>query len=66
MAKKEKPVKVLVLLGSPRKHGNSALLAEAIAKGAEAETVFIQDRKIKANKSLTKAAEDLGRKLVAD
>jgi len=26
--------KVLVLLGSPRKKGNSALLAEQIAKGA--------------------------------
>jgi len=53
MTKKGKPAKVLVLLGSPRKRGNSALLAEAIAKGAEAqgaevETVFIQGRTIKA------------------
>jgi len=53
MAKKDKPVKVLVLLGSPRKHGNSALLAGAIAKGAKAQgaevkTVFIQGLKIEA------------------
>jgi len=53
MAKKDKTAKVLVLLGSPRKQGNSALLAEAIAKGAKAqgaevETVFIQGHKIKA------------------
>ena len=51
MAKKKKAVKVLVLLGSPRRKGNSALLAEKIAKGAESqgaqvETVFVQDLKI--------------------
>ena len=39
--------KILVVLGSPRKKGNSALLADRIVKGAEsagavAETVFIQ------------------------
>jgi multimeric flavodoxin WrbA len=56
MAKKSKPTKVLVLLGSPRRQGNSALLAEAIAKGAkvrgaEVETVFLQDLKISACRS---------------
>jgi multimeric flavodoxin WrbA len=44
--------KVLVLLGSPRKTGNSTILAGEIAKGAEAagatvETLFIQGMNIK-------------------
>ena len=43
--------KVLVLLGSPRKKGNSAALAEQIGKGARAakatvETVYLQGKKI--------------------
>jgi len=43
--------KVLVLLGSPRKKGNSAILAERIAKGAKSvcanvETLFIHGMKI--------------------
>jgi multimeric flavodoxin WrbA len=43
--------KVLVLLGSPRKRGNTAVLAGEIArgaaaKGAEVETVFLQDLQI--------------------
>jgi len=45
--------KILVLLGSPRRQGNSALLAEQIVKGAlsanaaiEAETVFLQEKSI--------------------
>lgn len=43
--------KILVLLGSPRKKGNSAALAEEIARGAKAggakvETVFLQGKKI--------------------
>ncbi|HEJ84144.1 MAG TPA: flavodoxin family protein, partial [Desulfobacteraceae bacterium] len=42
----EKRTKVLVLLGSPRKNGNSTLLAREIAKGAESagadvETLYI-------------------------
>lgn len=37
MAKGTKAAKVLVLLGSPRKRGNSAALADQIIKGAEAE-----------------------------
>lgn len=46
-----KAKKVLVLLGSPRKKGNSAILAEQIAKGAksekaEVETVLLQGKKI--------------------
>lgn len=43
--------KVMVLLGSPRRKGNSAILADQIAKGAKAakakvETVFLQGKKI--------------------
>jgi multimeric flavodoxin WrbA len=51
MAKKNAVKKVLVLLGSPRKKGNSAILAERIAKGAKSvgadvETLFIHGMKI--------------------
>ena len=47
----KKAKKVLVLLGSPRRKGNSALLAEAIAGGAKAagaavEAVFLQPLEI--------------------
>ncbi len=54
MAKEKK--KVLVILGSPRKRGNSALLAQRIArgarsKGAKVETVFLQDMNIAPCKS---------------
>jgi len=47
-----KKTKVLVLLGSPRKKGNSALLAEKIAKAAESEgaqikTVSLHDMNIR-------------------
>lgn len=43
--------KVLVVLGSPRKKGNSAVLAEQIAKGAKSakakvETIFLQGKTI--------------------
>ncbi len=45
MAKKQQTI--LIVLGSPRRHGNSAALAEALAKGAGAagaavETIFLQ------------------------
>ena len=45
--------KVLVLLGSPRKKGNSTILAQEIAKGAESvgarvETLYINGMDIKA------------------
>ena len=43
--------KILVLLGSPRKKGNSAILAGEIARGAKAgkakvETIFLQEKSI--------------------
>jgi multimeric flavodoxin WrbA len=48
--------KVLVLLGSPRKNGNSAILAASIAKGAKlkgakVETLFIHSMKVAPCKS---------------
>ena len=56
MTKKKAVKKVLVLLGSPRKKGNSALLAERIARGAKSvgakvETLFIHGMKIAPCKS---------------
>jgi multimeric flavodoxin WrbA len=56
MAKKKAVKKVLVLLGSPRKKGNSALLAERIAKGAKSvgakvETLFMHGMNIAPCKS---------------
>ena len=51
MAKEERVPKVIVFLGSPRKKGNSAILAAQIAKGAKAagakvETIYLQGLKI--------------------
>jgi multimeric flavodoxin WrbA len=51
MEKSQNPRKVLVLLGSPRKKGNSAVLAGEIVKGAEAsgaqcEVLYIHGMKI--------------------
>ncbi len=48
MADRAETKKVLVILGSPRRNGNSAALAARIARGAESadadvETVFLQD-----------------------
>jgi multimeric flavodoxin WrbA len=48
--------KVLIILGSPRKNGNSAILAERVAEGAraqgaEVETVFLQGLQIAPCKS---------------
>ena len=45
------PKQVIVLLGSPRRKGNSALLAEQITKGAKSakakvETIYLQGKKI--------------------
>jgi multimeric flavodoxin WrbA len=51
MMSEKKAKKVLILLGSPRKKGNSAILAARIAKGAvkagaKVETVFLHGLKI--------------------
>lgn len=51
MESKAKIKQVLVILGSPRRKGNSATLAERISRGAksagaEVETLFLQDLKI--------------------
>ncbi|MBE0431631.1 MAG: flavodoxin family protein [Dehalococcoidia bacterium] len=51
MRDKAETMKVLVILGSPRKAGNSAALAARIARGAESaaaevETLFLQDLEI--------------------
>jgi multimeric flavodoxin WrbA len=56
MTKKKDVKKVLVLLGSPRKKGNSAILADKIADGAKSagarvETLFIHGMKISPCKS---------------
>jgi multimeric flavodoxin WrbA len=56
MEEKKSLNKILVILGSPRKKGNSAILAEQIAqgarsKGAEVETVFLQELQIAPCKS---------------
>ena len=56
MTKKKKTKKVIVLLGSPRKKGNSAILADQIARGAKSvgarvETLFIHGMKIAPCKS---------------
>jgi multimeric flavodoxin WrbA len=42
MPRKPKSKKVLVLLGSPRKKGNSATLAERIIKGAQASGASVE------------------------
>lgn len=47
----EKAKKVLIILGSPRKKGNSTILAEQISKGAQStgadvESIFLQGLKI--------------------
>jgi multimeric flavodoxin WrbA len=48
--------KVLVILGSPRRKGNSAILADQIAKGAKSakvkiETIYLQEKNIAPCKS---------------
>jgi multimeric flavodoxin WrbA len=53
MSSSENQHKVVVLLGSPRKKGNSSIIAREIAAGAESvgaavESIFIQEMDIKA------------------
>ncbi len=53
MTEEKKEKKVLILLGSPRKKGNSTILAQQIAKGAEAagatvDSLYIHGMDIKA------------------
>jgi flavodoxin len=53
MSNSENQHKVVVLLGSPRKKGNSSIIAREIAAGAESvgaavESIFIQEMDIKA------------------
>lgn len=43
MNQKKYAKKVLVLLGSPRKKGNSALLAEGIGRGAKSAGARVDD-----------------------
>ncbi|MFH2132308.1 MAG: flavodoxin family protein, partial [bacterium] len=52
MSDTKKKQKVLILLGSPRRNGNSAIIAREIARGAETagaevESLFIQEMDIK-------------------
>lgn len=56
MENRNDPRKILVLLGSPRKNGNSATLAQEITKGAESsgaevEKIFLHGMKISACQS---------------
>jgi multimeric flavodoxin WrbA len=56
MKEKNLKKKALVILGSPRKNGNSSILAEQISKGvrssgAKVETIFLQGLKIAPCKS---------------
>ena len=60
--------KILVLLGSPRKKGNSTTLAREIAKGSESvgarvETLYINGMDIKACQACWTCQRELGKKL---
>lgn len=68
---KEDVKKVLVLLGSPRKNGNSAILAERIAQGAKAsgaevEYVFLQELTIAPCRSCYACQKKGARKCAVD
>lgn len=65
----EKKKKIIVILGSPRKNGNSAILAGRIAdgardNGAETEEIFLQDLKIGACKGCNACQKNSSRKCI--
>lgn len=60
--------KILIVLGSPRKKGNSAILAAqvaegAMAKGADVDSIYVNGLNIKSKKDIMENAVALGHHL---